>query len=87
MELIKRICYNFEAENNKVLAYIQTQKKAMSCRQSKGSTIAEYNDNFMNRARIAESWGGTLKLPGVINKVFKDKYSGVEVSQLDSTAK
>ena len=58
----------------------------MSCRQSKGSTIAEYNDNFMNRARIAESWGGALQLPGVINIVFKDKFSGVEVSQLDSTA-
>ena len=28
--LIKSICYNFEAEKNKVLAAIQNQKKAMS---------------------------------------------------------
>ena len=32
LDLINIICYNFEAENNKVLAAIQTQKKSMSWR-------------------------------------------------------
>ena len=32
LEIIRRICYNFEAKKNKVLAAIQTQKKTMSLR-------------------------------------------------------
>ena len=87
MELIKRICYNFEAENNKVLAYIQTQKKAMSWRHSKGSTISEYNDQFTNQEKVAEACGGKFKLPGVIDIVLKDKHIGVAVSQLDPISK
>ena len=87
LDLIKSTCYNFEAEKNKVLAAIQTQKKAMSWRQSEWSTIAEYNDQFMNQARVSEACGGTFKLPGVTEIVLKDKNCGVVVSELNPTAK
>ena len=53
LDLIKSICYNFEGENNKVLADIQTKKKAVSWRQSEGSNIVECNYRFMNRAIVA----------------------------------
>ena len=52
----------------------------MSWRQSKGSTIAEYNDQFMNISRVAEICGGTFQISLVINLVLKDKHSGVAVS-------
>ena len=87
LDLIKSICYNFEAENNKVLADIQSQKKAMSWRNYEGSTIAEYNDQFMNQTIVAEACGGKFQLPGMINLVSKEKHSAVAVSQLGSTAK
>ena len=69
------------------MAAIQTQKKDMSWRQSKWSTIAEYNDQFLNLARVAEACDRTIQIPGVINIVLKDKHSGFSVSQLNSTAK
>ena len=73
LDLIKSICYNFEGENNKVLADIQTKKKAVSWRQSEGSNIVECNYRFMNRARVAEACGGTFQIPGAINKLLKEK--------------
>ena len=69
------------------MSAMQTDNKAMRWRQSKGSTIAEYNDHFMNRARVAESCGGTFLIPGVIDIVLKYKHSGVSFSELESTAK
>ena len=57
----------------------------MSWKQSEGSTITEYNYQFMNQARVVEACGGTFQLPGVINIVLKDKHSGVVASQLGST--
>ena len=59
----------------------------MSWRQYEGSKIAEYNDQFMNRAISVEECGRIFQLPGVINIVLKDKHGGVVVSQLESTAK
>ena len=59
----------------------------MSWRQSEGSTIVEYNDQFMNPSRVDEIFGRTFQLPGVIDIVLKDKHSGVAVIQLESTGK
>ena len=87
MELIKIICYNFEAEKNKELADIKTKKKAMIWRKSEGSTIVDYNDQFMNRERVAEACGGTFQLPGVTARVLKEKHIGFAISKLESTAK
>ena len=58
----------------------------MSWRKSKGSKIVEYNDQFMNQARVLEAWSGTFQIPGVIRIVLKDKHSGIAVSQLESKA-
>ena len=59
----------------------------MSWRQSEGTKITGYNDQFMYQERVAETCGGTFQLPGVIDIVLKDKHSGVSVSELDSTSK
>ena len=87
MDIIKSICYNFEADKNEVLTAIQTQKKATSWRKSEGSKIVEYNDQLMNQTIFAEVCGGTFQLPGVIYIVLKDKHSGFLANELDSTAK
>ena len=87
MEFINIICYNFESDKNKVLEAIQTQKKAMRLQHYKGSTIAEYNYQFMNRVRFAEACGGTFKIPEVIYILLRDKHNVVAVSQLDPTSK
>ena len=71
LEIIRRICYNFEAKKNKVLAAIQTHKKDMIWRKYEGSIIAEYNDQFMNQEKVSEACGGTFKTPGVIHIVLK----------------
>ena len=63
---------------------MQTQKKAMIWRNSKGSTIAEYNYQFMNQA---EACGGTFHIPRVINILLTDKHGGFAVGQLEYTAK
>ena len=85
LELTKSVHYNFDTEKNKVLSSIKTQKKAIIWQQYIGSKIYEYNDQFMNRTRVAESYSRTFHLPGVINILLKDKQSGVLVSKMDST--
>ena len=82
LDLIKSICCNFEAEKNKVLKSTKTQNKAMRWQKSEGSKIAEYNYQCMDRAIADEECGGTFQIPGVIDKVLRDKHSGVAVSQL-----
>ena len=59
----------------------------MIWRKSEGSKIAEYNYQCMDWAIADEECGGTFQIPGVIDKVLRDKHSGVAVSKLESTAK
>ena len=59
----------------------------MSWKKSEGSTIVEYNDQFMYQERFAEACCGTFQIQGVINIVLKEKHSGSAVIHLDSTAK
>ena len=51
------------------------------------STFTECNDQFMNRARVAEGCDGEFQLPVVINIVLKYKHSGVAARELEFTAK
>ena len=66
---------------------IQTQKKSMSCKQSEGSTIVDYNEKFMNRVRVSEACGRTFQIPGAIEIILDDKHSGVVIRELDPTPK
>ena len=59
----------------------------MIWRNSEGSTIAEYNDQFMNQEMFTEACSGTFKLSRVFDIVLKDKQSGFVVSQMDTTDK
>ena len=59
----------------------------MSWKKSEGSTIAEYNDQFMYQERFAEACCGTFQIQGVINIVLKEKHSGAAVNELYSTDK
>ena len=83
MKIIKKICYNYQAEQYPSLSTVRALVKAFTFKQTDMMSDIEWSEEFDNTITAAEACGASFQFPGVVSYVLEMDHSSLTYDQLD----
>ena len=83
MKIIKKICYNYQAEQYPPLSTVRALVKAFTFKQTDMMSDIEWSEEFDNTITAAEACGASFQFPGVVKHVLDADHSSLKLEQLD----